>query len=121
MLRSVAISILIPLFLTIIIELCTWKLVSLFSKEYSLKFIWLSIVALNLATNPFFNFFSNLLDSSRVHMFIEISFEVVIILIEAILLNIIYRKNFLRFLLLSGLMNLASYSIGLILFKPQWL
>lgn len=114
-------SIIIPLILTIIIELGVWKSISLIFNDYKHPYFWVSIIAINIATNPAFNVISSILDPTRKLLFLEIGLEILIILIEASILYLIYKKDFNKFLILSTLINLFSYSIGLILFTPLWI
>jgi hypothetical protein len=111
-------SIIIPLILTIGIELGIWKVIQLTFKKYNFHYFWLSIIAINIATNPAFNVISSILDPTRKLLFLEIGLEILIILIEASILYLIYKKDFNKFLILSTLINLFSYGIGLILFTP---
>jgi len=111
-------SIFIPLILTTIIELGVWKSVVLIFKKYNLQYFWISIIAINLATNPAFNVLSSILDPTRTLFLLEIIFEILIILIEAIILYKIYKKDFNKFLIISAVMNIFSYGIGMLLFSP---
>jgi hypothetical protein len=121
MLDSVLQIVLLPLFLTLIVEFGVWKSINLLFRKYDLPYIMLSITAVNLATNPAFNVLSSMFDPARAYYIIEILSEVLIIFIEALIFYTIYRKDFRRFVLLSAAMNLVSYSIGLLLFKPAWI
>jgi len=114
-------SIIIPLILTIIIELGVWKSISLIFNNYKHPYFWISIIAINIATNPAFNVISSILDPTRGLFLLEISLEISIIVIEASILYLIYKKEFNKFLILSTLINLFSYVIGLILFTPSWI
>ncbi len=121
MILQLVLTVLFSLILTIIIEIGVWKSLNLMFKTYDFEMIIASIIAINIATNPAFNILSTLLDPSRTKMFLELGFEVVIIVVEACLLYIIYRKEFKKLLLLSTAMNIISYGIGLLLFRPIWL
>jgi len=114
-------SIIIPLILTIGIELGIWKVIQLAFKKYNLPYFWLSIIAINIATNPAFNVISSILDPTRTLFILEIILEVLIIFIEATILYIIYKKEFNKFLILSVIINLFSYGLGLLLFTPVWI
>lgn len=118
---SIIYGIFIPLFLTIIIELSVWKTINKLFEVYNLPYIVLSIIAINIITNPFLNFFLSILDPLRNLFFLEIAFEILIIFIEALILFLIYKKEFNKLLLLSAIMNLFSYGIGLIIYTPNWL
>jgi hypothetical protein len=116
--------ILIPLVLTIFIELGVWKLISLLFKKYksnNFKYMWLSIIAINIATNPALNVLLSLIDPTRQLFVLELGFELAVVFVEAGILYIIYRKEFGKLLLLSAAMNIVSYGMGLILFTPVWL
>ena len=110
----------IPLILTIIIELGAWKFISFIFKNYEFHFFWLSIVAINIATNPLINFIVLTFDPTRSLFVMEIALELLVILIEAGLLYIIYKKNFSQLILISLIINIISYGVGLSLFKPSW-
>jgi len=112
--------IILPLILTIIIEVGVWASAHLFTKKYHLRYIWLSILAVNLITNPALNILTSMFNSSRSIFLLEFVFEIIIISIEAMILYLIYRRNFKSLFILSFLMNLASYSIGLLIFQPFW-
>ncbi|MFT4305166.1 MAG: hypothetical protein ACMXX8_03660 [Candidatus Woesearchaeota archaeon] len=114
-------GIFIPLFLTIIIELSVWKTINKLFNVYNLPYIIFSIIAVNIITNPFLNFFLSILDPLRNSFLLEFGFEIVIIFIEALILFFIYKKEFNKLLLLSAIMNLFSYGIGLIIYTPNWL
>lgn len=111
----------ITLIITIVIELGIWKLIMQLFKRYNLRYFWLSLISVNLATNPAFNIFLTIFDPTRKYILLEIGFELSIIIIEAGLLYLIYRKEFNKLLLLSTIMNLISYGIGLLIFRPIWL
>ena len=111
----------IPLVLTIFIELCVWKFIYVIFKKYDSPYFWLSIIAINIATNPAFNIISSFLDPTRELFFLELGFELLIVFIEAIILYLIYKKKFSKFLILSIIINLFSYGLGLILFTPSWI
>jgi hypothetical protein len=112
---------LIPLVLTICIELGIWKLISIFSKQFDLKYAWLAVIAVNIATNPAFNILSSLIDPTRKLYLLELSLELIIIFVEAGIFYIIYKKYFGKLLLLSAAINIVSYGIGLLIFPPTWL
>lgn len=114
-------SIIIPLVLTIFIELGVWKSISIILKKYKYPYFWLSIIVINIATNPAFNVLSSILDPARTLFLLEIILEIFIIFIEAIILYIIYKKDFSKFLILSAMLNLVSYGLGLLLFPPSWI
>jgi hypothetical protein len=114
-------SILIPLILTITIELGVWKSISIIFKKYKNPYLWISIIAINIITNPAFNLMSSILDPSRSLFLLEISLEIVIIFVEATILYIIYKKEFSKFLILSTTINLFSYGLGLLIFTPSWI
>ncbi len=111
------------LVLTILIELGVWKVLSLIYKTYkssNLEMIAWSIIAINVATNPAFNIMSMMIDPSRNKMFLEFGLELMIVFIEAGVLYLIYRKEFRKLFWLSTAMNVVSYGIGLLLFRPRW-
>lgn len=114
-------SIIIPLILTIGIELGIWKVIQLTLKKYNFYYFWLSIIAINIATNPAFNVISSILDPTRTFFVLEIILEILIIFIEATILYIIYKKEFSKFLILSTIINLFSYGLGLLFFTPLWI
>ena len=111
-------SLILPLILTILIELGVWKSVQSIFKTYNYNYLWVAIISVNMATNPAFNVVSSILDPVRELFLLEFAFEILIILIEASILYLIYKKEFGKFLLLSTIINLFSYGIGLILFRP---
>ncbi|MCF7871729.1 hypothetical protein K9L97_01730 [Candidatus Woesearchaeota archaeon] len=114
-------SIIIPLILTIGIELGIWKVIQLTFKKYNFHYFWLSVIAINIATNPAFNVISSILDPTRTLFILEMILEILIIFIEATILYIIYKKEFSKFLILSSIINLFSYGLGLLLFTPLWI
>ncbi len=123
MLSYIISILLLFLVLTIIIELGVWKILSLIFKTYKARnweMIAWSIIAINVATNPAFNIISMMIDSTRDRMFLEFGLDILIIFVEAGLLYLIYRKEFSKLLWLSTAMNVASYGIGLLLFRPNW-
>jgi len=114
-------SIITPLILTIIIELGVLKLVQTLFRGYNFQYLLLSIIVINMVTNPLFNVLSSILDPLRQLFLLEIGFEILIIGIEAGVLYFIYKKDFNKFLFLSIIINLISYGVGLILFTPSWI
>lgn len=114
-------SIIIPLLLTIGIELSVWKFIQLTTKIYNLEYFWLSIIAINIATNPTLNIILSILDPTRKLFLLEISLEIIVIFIEAGILYLIYKKEFNKFLVISTIINLLSYCLGLIFFNPLFL
>ena len=111
----------IPLILTIGIELGVWKLLCVFFKSFKLKYAFLSIIAVNVATNPSFNILSSLIDPTRELFLLELGFELIIIFVEAGIFYMIYKKEFGKLLLLSTAINFVSYGVGLLIFTPTWL
>ena len=109
-------SILITLILTILIELGILKLLQTIFKTYNFQYLWISIIAINLATNPVFNLLSSILDPVRQLYLLEIIFELIIVVVEAEILYLIYKKDRIKFYLLSMIINIGSYGFGLVLF-----
>jgi len=116
---NVLILFFIPLVLSILIEFGVWGL--FFYKSLKFKYLWLTIIAVNLLTNPMVNCISVFFNPNRSSMLFELSAEVIVVLVETVCFFLIYKKKFKLLLLFSFLANLISYSIGLLLFKPPWL
>jgi len=114
-------SILVSLTLTIFIEIIAWKSIVGLSKEFKLEHIFLAIIAINIATNPAINIILSIIDPIRNQMFLEIGLELCVIIIEASLLYLIYKKAFGKFLVHSAIMNTLSYIMSLFIFRPKWL
>lgn len=105
----------IPLILTLIIEISVWKFIVLVFKKYDYPYFFLSLIALNIATNPALNIFLSLLGPTKATFSLILSLEAVIVFIEAFLLYLIYKKEFPSFLFLSAIINGCSYGLGLLL------
>jgi len=124
MFSYIVLILLFSLTFTILIELGVWKVLSLIFKIYKSNnwelIVW-SIIAINVATNPAFNIVSMMIDPAREKIIVELLLEILIVFIEAGLLYLIYKKEFNKLVLLSTAMNVASYGIGLLLFRPNWL
>ncbi|MDP4093452.1 MAG: hypothetical protein Q8920_08835 [Bacillota bacterium] len=105
---------LLPLILTIIIE----SAVS-FILGYRGRLFYFTIVTVNFITNPFLNFvilligFFGLLKSY--YLFV-LPMEVLIVFVEWMLLKYATRKDSKSLLLLSAVMNSASFLTGLLIF-----
>jgi len=108
-------SFLLPLLLTLIIEILAALVLG-----YRSKFVLLSIVLVNLITNPLLNYVLWL--NSFYHLF-EINIislivlESVIVLVEGILLTFAIRLKFKSLLFLSFIMNLVSFTIGILFLR----
>lgn len=111
----------IPLVITICVESFVFWFFQLFLFDCRFRYFFFSIIAVNLATNPLFNFFSFLLDPLRMLFLMEIAFEVLIVLVEWGIFCFIYKKDFLKLFLLSFLLNFFSYVVGLVIFSPSWI
>ncbi len=105
-------SIIVPLVLTIVVELLISKII-----QSKLECLWASIIAINLATNPAINIITIFLNPLRELFILELGLEILVIFIEAGILYIIYKQEFKKQLLLSFIINLVSYLIGLIIFR----
>jgi len=107
-----------PLVLTILIESLIWFFMRSFFEKKSFPYFFLLIVAVNLFTNPSLNFSLSLLDPFRQLFLLEILFEILVVFVEAFIFYIVYKKEFGRLFLISFILNIVSYGIGLILFSP---
>jgi len=105
--------IVLPLVLTILIELGVWKGISLFFKRYALPLFFLSIIAVNLFTNPLLNVFLYFFDAWDLGLLIIL--EVIVIFVEAFIFYKIYKKSFIQFLILATVLNACSFILGLII------
>lgn len=112
---------LVPLLLTIGIELGVLKSIQQIFKKYNKPYLWLSLIAINIITNPASNFISSIINPGREIFLIEIGLEILIIFAEAGILFYMYKKEFNKFLILSSIINICSYGIGLLIFRPIWL
>jgi len=109
-------AIFLPLLLTVIIEMTVWKVIELKFRKYTFPYFALSIVAVNMITNPVFNLSMFYFDSQRQFLFVEFGFEIFIIFVEASIYRYIYKESLSKFLLLAMILNFCSYVVGLILF-----
>jgi len=106
---------LIALFLTIVIEL-----VIAFLFGYRKKLEILTIVFVNLLTNPILNYFLFVNDHFsffKVNLIIILFLELVVVLAEWKLLVFALREKSNKLLILSFAMNFCSYIIGFFIFK----
>jgi len=104
---------LLTLLLTLVIEV----LVALVF-GYRNKFALLSIIFVNLITNPLLNYILWLNTSSAFFTTIItnlILLEILVVLAEWLLLVFALRRSFKPLLLLSSAMNFVSFSVGLVL------
>ncbi len=106
------IAILFALILTILVELLIAYIIGYRKRE-----ILALIFALNLLTNPLLNYF--ILLNSQMKL-IELSIqviillEIIVIITEFLLLSAVLKKEKTKLLILSILMNLASFLFGLL-------
>ncbi len=112
---SVIVDLLIVLSLTVVIE---WAVVFLFG--YRNIGVFLVVALINMVTNPLLNFAIALiqhLNLFEVNVPVLLIFESAVILVEWRLLNLAISGGSRRALLLSAVMNLTSFLLGLILFE----
>ncbi|MFA6354198.1 MAG: hypothetical protein WCX12_00740 [Candidatus Paceibacterota bacterium] len=79
-----------------------------------------SVVCVNLITNPILNYFlwiNNAYSFIRVNITIVLFFEILIVFIELLLLTFALRQNVKKMLVLSIVMNLFSYIVGVLIFR----
>jgi hypothetical protein len=108
-------SLLYALLLTIVIEL----LVACFF-GYRKKLEIFSIICINLLTNPLLNYLfliNNHFSFMIINLFVIISLEVLVVLIEWKLLVYALHENSRKMFVLSLAMNFCSYIAGVLIFK----
>lgn len=98
------------LILTIVIEL----IVLLILRERNYKIYLLSII-INIITNVSLNIYVQFIDVRYYYLIITF-LEILIVIIEAIGYNLIY-KDYKKSLLIAFLCNIASYLLGLLLMQ----
>jgi hypothetical protein len=103
------------LIITIAIELGIWKIISLIFKNHGLKYFIHSIIAVNLITNILLNLLLLFIMPESTFSLLVIALELVIIIIEALIFYIIYRRHFKKFLLISATLNISSYLGGILI------
>lgn len=104
-----------PLVLTIIIE-CLIALIL----GYRTKTFFLAVVIVNLVTNPFLNYIIILLGYfklTEMYLQVVIALEIIIVFAEWRIYYYIYLSKKRQLFLLSIATNLASYTIGLLIYN----
>ena len=115
MLVGVFFDFLIALLLTIVVE---WCVVFLFG--YRNKNVFLVVAMINLVTNPLLNYIIlviQYLNLFQINMPVFFIIELLVILAEWRLLIYAINENDKKLLILSVVMNLASFISGLVLFS----
>ncbi len=95
---------LVPLILTIIIELAV-----IFLLGFRIKKLFLLIILVNILTNPLLNFLINIYSFDFYQILI---LELAVVIIEGFILSILIKEK-LPFYRLSFIMNATSFLIGL--------
>lgn len=101
-----------PLLLTLLIEISVALIFG-----YRNKFVLLSIILVNLITNPLLNYIlwlNNSVGFFYITVINLILFEIAVVIVEWLLLVFALRKNYKSLLLLSFTMNFVSFIMGLV-------
>lgn len=101
--------------LTVMIEIAVALLFG-----YRNKKAVLSIFIINVLTHPSLNYFlwvNGSLGIIQMNMSILWLLEIIVAVVEGILLVFLLRQKFVRMILLASVMNLASFCLGLMLFR----
>ncbi|MFH5882470.1 hypothetical protein [Liberiplasma polymorphum] len=117
MLSDILFTLFLALILTIVIEVCVvWAL------NFKDKIFIIIVILVNVITNPSLNLIISLsyhYTTTLMPFYVLLILEVLIILIEAIILFKVFPKySFKLMLLVSSIMNITSFSIGI---GIQWL
>ncbi len=104
----------VPLLLTIIIE-C----IVAFLLGYRRKKLFICVILVNFITNPFLNYIIILisyLGLIKLYLFFVIPLEIAVVFVEWGILQYTLGLGRKKMFLLSFLMNLTSYAIGLLIY-----
>ncbi|MFU8786498.1 MAG: hypothetical protein ACNA7U_04555 [Candidatus Izemoplasmataceae bacterium] len=117
MLSDILFTLFLALILTIVIEVCVvWAL------NFKDKIFIIIVILVNVITNPSLNLIISLsyhYTTTLMPFYVLLILEVMIILIEAIILFKVFPKySFKLMVLVSSIMNITSFSIGI---GIQWL
>ena len=107
-------KLILALILTIILEV----LIAI-SFNYRKKSELLTIVLINVITNPLLNYLllvNSYFNLVSMNIFILIFLEVIVVIVEWMLLRYALRQNPKKLLILSVVMNATSFLVGLLLF-----
>jgi O-antigen/teichoic acid export membrane protein len=108
-------NLILALALTVVIEIIVAILLG-----YRKKWELLTIVLINVITNPILNYIlivNSYFNWLSINIFIVISLEVIVVIVEWLLLKYTFRKDSKKLLILSVAMNATSFLVGLLLFK----